>query len=224
MKLGRLNNLLFYFLIYGFLIFIFFIFCWSAVLSQALSAQVTAQHYTIQPEQELQLLIKVLKFERTLKSRAGDIFAIGVVNQKSYSLSSWIAADWLALNQKISAQQIKIEGLPIVIIEIDSDLPLPVLEDKLKQESVDFIYFPPLEVKTGPTIIKKICRLAEKLKIGTFTDLPEYLDYGVAIAFSFQENKLQIILNLPAARSQGLDFSANFLHLVNLRKGHDANH
>jgi hypothetical protein len=43
----------------------------------------------------------------------------------------------------------------------------------------------------------------------------------VALAFSLGKEKAEIIINLEAARAQGLNFSSRLLHLVNIRKANE---
>ncbi|MDD8020911.1 MAG: YfiR family protein [Acidobacteriota bacterium] len=192
----------------------------SAKLSVKLSSspQSSSYKYYFEPAKELDLLLKILKFERNWKSRAGEFFVIGIVNQKSDSLSARLASDWLALNQTLSQQQINIYGLPISIIDLDVDsFPFPALEKKLQQESVNFVYFTVLNLKKDPDLIKNICRLCRKIKIGTFTDNPEYFETGMALCLMPDKDKPQIIINLEEAQAQGLSFSSRLLHLVKIR-------
>jgi len=177
--------------------------------------------YYSDPAKELELLIKVLKFERnsSSSSRQGESLAIGIINQKSDSISSWLAADWLALNDWLKQQPMRIYNRPIRIVDIDLDSFAPdLLEEKVRQEAVDFVYLGTLNPKKNPELLKNICRLCSKLKLGTFTANPEQLDSGVALVFSLKGEKPQIIINLEAARAQGLNFSSQLLNLVNVRK------
>ena len=181
---------------------------------------VTIDYYS-NPAKELDLLAKVLKFERraSTRTRSGEFFIIGIVSQKSDPISSWLTSDWLAFNNRLKQQPIRIGQLPVAIVEIDLDsFPPHLLEEKLRQEAVDFLYLGTLGSKKNLALVKNICRLCSKLKLGTFTANPEQLDSGVALAFSLTGAKPQIIINLEAARAQGLNFSSRLLHLVNIKK------
>jgi len=119
----------------------------------------------------------------------------------------------------LKQQPIRIGQLPVAIVEIDLDsFPPHLLEEKLRQEAVDFLYLGTLGSKKNLALVKNICRLCSRLKLGTFTANPEQLDSGVALAFSLTGAKPQIIINLEAARAQGLNFSSRLLHLVNIKK------
>ncbi len=183
--------------------------------------EVTINYYS-NPAKELDLLVKVLKFERqaTAKTRSGEFFIIGIVSQKSDPISSWLSSDWLALNDRLKQQPIRVGQLPVSIVEIDLDsFPPNLLEGKLRQEAVDFLYLGTLSPEKSTTLIKDICRLCSKLKLGTFTANLEQVNSGVALVFSLTGANPQIIINLEAARAQGLNFSSRLLNLVNIKKG-----
>jgi len=110
----------------------------------------------------------------------------------------------------------------VTIVDLDLDsFPPAHLEEKLRQAAVDLVYFGALNLNKDSTLIKDICRLCARLRIGTFTANPEKRDSGVALAFSLGKEKAEIIINLEAAKTQGLNFSSRLLHLVNIRKANE---
>jgi len=184
--------------------------------------QASDSHYYSDPVKELDLLIKVLKFERQTNPRPGEPFVIAIISQKADSVSAWLASDWLALNDRLKQQNTRIYDRPVSIAALDLDSSRPDLfEEKLRQAGVDLVYLGALNLKDNSMLIKNICQLCTRLKIGTFTANPEQLDSGVALAFSLGKEKAEIIINLEAARAQGLNFSSRLLHLVNIRKANE---
>jgi hypothetical protein len=184
--------------------------------------QATGSRFYSDPAKELDLLIKVLKFERQTNLRSGEPFIIAIISQKSDSVSAWLASDWLALNDRLKQKDTRIYDRPVTIVDLDLDsFPPGLLEEKLRQAPVDLVYFGALNLKNDSTLVKDICRLCARLKIGTFTANPEQLDSGVALAFSLGKEKAEIIINLEAARTQGFNFSSRLLHLVNIRKANE---
>lgn len=184
--------------------------------------QAKDSRYYSDPVKELDLLIKVLKFERQTNPRPGEPFVIAIISQKSDSVSAWLASDWLALNGYLKKQDTRIYDRPVTIVDLDLDsFPPGLLEEKLRQAAVDLVYFGALNLNKDSTLIKDICRLCARLRIGTFTANPEQLDSGVALAFSLGKEKAEIIINLEAAKTQGLNFSSRLLHLVNIRKANE---
>jgi len=63
--------------------------------------QASGSRFYSDPAKELDLLIKVLKFERQTNLRSGEPFVIAIISQKSDSVSAWLASDWLALNDRL---------------------------------------------------------------------------------------------------------------------------
>lgn len=184
--------------------------------------QASGSRFYSDPAKELDLLIKVLKFEHQTNLRPGEPFVIAIISQKSDSVSAWLASDWLALNDRLKQKDTRIYDRPVTIVDLDLDsFPPGLLEEKLRQAPVDLVYFGALNLKNDSTLVKDICRLCVRLKIGTFTANPEQLDSGVALAFSLGREKAEIIINLEAARAQGLNFSSRLLNLVNIRKANE---
>jgi len=176
--------------------------------------------YYLEPRQELLLLKKVLSFERNWKARAGNKLIIGLLYQKSSSLSLWVVEDWLNLYAILPEADKQIDGIPISLQEISLDS-VSSLEKELAEKNIQLLYVAPLDDKKSTRLLKDIEHSCEKLKIGTFTGVPQYLDSGVAISFELKENKAQILINLEAARAQGLNFSSQFLRLAKIRGKND---
>lgn len=178
--------------------------------------EVLSPPYYLNPIREIQLLKKILTFERSWKTRAGQELVIGILYQKASSISSWIMEDWLNLPTLMSENDLQLERIPIVFQKIELDS-ISSLEATLVENRIQILYIPPLETQNNPKTLNKITRLCEKLKIGTFTAVPEYLDSGVAISFQLKEEKPQILINLEASRAQGFDFSSQLLRLAKIK-------
>ncbi|MBC7349173.1 MAG: YfiR family protein [Candidatus Aminicenantes bacterium] len=178
------------------------------------------QPYYLNPAREIDLLKKILTFERTWKARAGQELVIGILYQKGSSISSWIMEDWLNLHSHMSEAERQLEGVYIVFQKIELDS-ASSLEAILIENKVQILYIAPLETRNIAKILNEVVRVCGKLKIGTFTAVPEYLDSGVAISFQFKDEKAQIVINLEASRAQGFDFSSQLLRRARIRRKND---
>ncbi|MBC7364469.1 MAG: YfiR family protein [Candidatus Aminicenantes bacterium] len=172
--------------------------------------------YYLNPAREFDLFKKVLTFERNWKSRVSEKLVIAIIYQSSYSLSTWAMEDWHKLYENLPETDKQLEHIPIALVTIDLDSTTP-LENELRENRVNFVYLTPLEASKSQKLIKSVKDLCTKLKIATFTAIPEYLDYGLAVCFKLQDSKVQILLNLEASKAQGLSFSSQFLRLTSLR-------
>jgi|YelNatPaOPRAMG01_1025707.scaffolds.fasta_scaffold90304_1 hypothetical protein len=173
------------------------------------------QHY-LNPAREFDLFKKVLTFERTWKSRTSDRLVIGIIYESSYPLSVWAMEDWQKLYENLAEADRQLDQTPIIITAIDLDSTTS-LETELKENKVNFVYFTPLETGKSQKLLKSVKELCTRLKIATFTAIPEYLDFGLAVCFNLKDSKAQILLNLEACKAQGLSFSSHFLRLAKLR-------
>ncbi len=172
--------------------------------------------YHLDPARELELIKKILIFERNWKTRTEGSLSIGILYQKSYQISSWVAEDWLAL-ETTSAEGTSLGGIKLLLKPLSLDEEQP-LESVLASSGINFVYLTPLELQKQPRLLSSILKTCDRLRIGTFTGIPEYLDSGAAVAFNLREEKPQIIINLDAARAQGMNFSSQFLKLTTVKK------
>lgn len=175
------------------------------------------QKYYLNPASELQLLRKLLVFERNWKASPGEALVIGILYQNSSQISSWALEDWLNLQQSLSPEEFSVEKARLVIQPIDLDSAQP-LDKTLSELKVGLLYITPLELARKPGLLPTVIKTCEKLRVGTLTAVPEYLEAGVALGFVWQKDRYQIVINLEAARAQGLNFSSQFLKLTTVRK------
>lgn len=173
------------------------------------------QHY-LNPARELDLFKKVLTFERTWKSRTSGQLVIGLIYQGSYRPSAWAAEDWEHIIKNLPESEKQVEGISLAVVPIDLET-TPSLENELAEKKINFLYLTPLDDKTSQRIINNLRLICSKLKIGTFTSIPDYLDLGLAFCFNLKETKPQIIINLENSRAQGLSFSSHFLRVASVR-------
>lgn len=184
------------------------------------SLQSRPQKYFLSPAKELELLKKILVFERNWRSEASGTLVIGILYQKSNSISVWTMDDWLDLQSSLSREESRVDNINLVLQPVDLDSPQP-LDVSLQELKVRFVYLTPLELANKPKLLPAIFKTCEKLKVGTFTAVPEYLEAGAALGFIWTGERHQIVINLEAARAQGLNFSSQLLKLATIRKAHD---
>lgn len=62
------------------------------------------------------------------------------------------------------------------------------LEKTLSELKVRLLYLSPLELTGRPGLLSAVIKTCEKLRVGTLTAVPEYLEAGVALGFVWQKD------------------------------------
>lgn len=170
------------------------------------------KQYALTPARQYQLFQKILTFERAWKKKSPAEFTLAILYEKNYELSSWIKEEFVTA-VKANAQ---IEGFPvrwqeIAIEEVDN------WPQFLSQEKILFLYIAPLRPVTQKNQLKKILGFCNEFKVATFTGETDYVDFGVAIGLGVADQSPQVIINLQAARQQGLELSSQLLRMSAIR-------
>ncbi len=166
-----------------------------------------SQEMAAPAEIQIPLLFKILTFDRSLGTRApGNDIVIAVVFQTGYR------ASLVARNQIVDAleamEDATISGHPVHWVAIEwkdgEQLRLALI-----QERTDVVYVTPLRgVELAP-----ITGVARAGSMTTFTGVPLYVEHGVALSVGIVRDRPQIIINLPATRAEGSDFTSQLLRV-----------
>ena len=166
-----------------------------------------AQGMAAPAETQVSLLFKILTFDRRLATRPpGNVMVIAVVFQTGYR------ASLVARNQIVDAlkamKDSTISGHPVHCVAVEWQDGEQV-RLALIQERTDVVYVTPLRgVELAP-----IVRAARAAGMTTFTGVPLYLEQGLALGVRLVRERPQIIVNLPATRAEGSDFSSQLLRV-----------
>lgn len=152
------------------------------------------------------LFLKILTFDRNLISRAGEELTIGIVFQGKFKKSLNVKEKWITEMSQSPVQ--KVQNLPVRRVEIDLDK--TDLKKALREMPVDVLYFAPLR----GIELEAMADVATAFHICTLTGVAHYVDSGVAVGIGIKAQKPHIIINLPAAKAQGMDFSSKLLKLA----------
>jgi len=102
----------------------------------------------------------------------------------------------------------KVQNIPIRVVSIDIDT--EYLEYTIERENIDVLYLTQLRAVE----IGDIAKLSRKKQIVTLTGIPDYVKAGVAVGVDIKEEQPQILINLPASKAEGVDFSSQLLKLA----------
>jgi len=173
-----------------------------------MTAELQAQDMAVPIAVQYPLFLKILSFDRSLKTRVGDELIFGIVYQEKFR-NSLISKDQFVDAVKNSPDKrindIKISHVPI---EIDGmDLESAILKNGT---DIDILYFTPMRAID----IKKLTDLSRKRKIMTMTGVIDFVEMGLAVGIGMKGKKPLIVINLSAAVSEGVDFDSRLLRLA----------
>lgn len=165
-----------------------------------------AQEMAVPMDVQFALFFKILTFDRNLKARVGDELVIGLVYQGGFRTSLNAKDEAVKVISKSSKDKIKDISIRQVSINIDDT----DLAGAVSKRKVDVLYITPLRA-VGIDTITDISRAK---RITTLTGVPEYVESGLALGIGTKGEKPLIIINLPAAKAEGADFSSQLLKLA----------
>ena len=155
------------------------------------------------------LLQKILFFDRNLKARAGDEIVIGILYQDNFKSSRDFKDDLLQI--VADDPEPKIYNVPLKFVVLDLSEKVDLAARAVKQ-NIDIFYVGPLRAVE----IKTVTAVSRDKKIFTFTGVPAFVEAGLSTGIGIKAEKPQIIINLPAARAEGVEFNAQLLKLARI--------
>ena len=187
---GNINiGILLYTLIFAFL---------STFISQA-------QDMAVPVEIQYPLFLKILTFDRNLKTRVGKEIIIGIVYQGKFRSSLKTKDELVDVIKKSSIKNVHDIPIKQVSINIDEN----DLESTASKLEIDVLYITPIRAVD----IESITKLSRKKKIITLTGVTDYVKAGISVVIDVKDNQPQIVINLPGAKDEGVDFSSQLLRL-----------
>lgn len=187
---GNINiGILLYTLIFAFL---------STFISQA-------QDMAVPVEIQYPLFLKILTFDRNLKTRVGKEIIIGIVYQGKFRSSLKTKDELVDVIKKSSIKNVHDIPIKQVSINIDEN----DLESTASKLEIDVLYITPIRAVD----IESITKLSRNKKIVTLTGVTDYVKAGISVVIDVKDNQPQIVINLPGAKDEGVDFSSQLLRL-----------
>lgn len=156
---------------------------------------------------QVELISKILTFDRALRPRNGDTIIVAVLYQKMFRPSNTAKMDFLDF--AVSGKLRVFGGLPYKILTFEITSTLQEI-DPVKLNMIDVLYVSPLR----SVDMDDLQTSTRRRKILTVTGVPEYVERGLALGIDMKGQKPQILINLPAAKAEGADFSSRLLNLA----------
>jgi hypothetical protein len=182
----------------------------TAALATAAPAARAADQMPVPAELQVPLLLKILTYDRNLESRAKAELNIGVVFDPADASSVRAKNEIAAILGKVADKTVK--KLPIKYVPIEYKA-LPELEATVKSRGVNLLYLTP-----GLRNVEELIRFSQANRITTATGVRSFMEKGVAVGVGVRQDKPEIIINLPASRSEGSEFDASLLRIATVLK------
>jgi hypothetical protein len=183
---------------------------WLAAPAPA-AARSAAESMPVPVSLQVPLILKILTYDRNLESRAqgGGELRIGIVVAPRDPASLRARDEVTGVFDALADKTVKRLRLRAMVLEYAS---ATQMEGALRSAGVSVMYVAP---GNGPNV-EELARLARAQHIVTTTGVPEYVPQGIAVGIGVQQDRPQILINLPASRSAGSEFDASLLRIVKI--------
>ncbi len=160
-------------------------------------------------EVQYPLFLKIFTFDRNFHARVGQEIEIGILYQSEYRKSLNIRNALIDMINNFPLRNV--DGTPIRYVSIDMSVETD-LRAAIQREKIDLIYVAPLRA----VAISAITDITRESHVLTLTGVPDYVDAGISLSIDVKRDKPLIVINLPAAKAEGVDFDAQLLKLAKI--------
>jgi hypothetical protein len=156
-------------------------------------------------ELQAELLAKLVRYDRNFEARAGsEVVVLVVVRPKTpeSTLAGNIMKSALSRVERIGGRPHR---------EVLADFTgAPALAEKCRKERASVVYLTPgLDAE-----IPAVASALDGVDILSLAAVPDYVPRGVVLGFELVSGKPKLLLNLPQAKRQRVDFSVDVLKLM----------
>lgn len=166
----------------------------------------------LNPDLAAQLHIKILAYDRALQVRARGKLVLGILYRPEREESERVRG-LMQVAFSDRASRSSIQGMPLSVIPVALGDPKTLLK-RLMDAGVTLLYVTP----GMEDAVATIAAAALALKLPTLTGRRNLLDGGLAVAVVTKEERPSIIVNLPVAKSLGMDLDTSLLRLAEVKR------
>ena len=161
------------------------------------------------PKQIAALVLRVLAYDRNLKRRSdGKSAPVLVLYQEGNQASEAQQNDLVNALEDL-ANSVGVSGLPVKVSAL-AYKDLSSLEVRLAELRPVAIF---ISTGLGPALAG-LSALSRKRAVLTMTLNTAFIKGGLSIGFAESEDRISVIVNLPAARAEGADLDASLLRIA----------
>lgn len=162
---------------------------------------VAAQEMELPVSIQVPLFLKVISFDRLRNKLPDTSLVVGVAYQSGFR-SSATTRDEVDAALKVAADR----RIRVVMIDLDRD----DLGEVLRHQRITILYVAPLRGYS----IASIAAAGANAHTITITGVPQYVEQGLAVGARLQGQRPKLMVNLPASRRCGANFTAELLKLA----------
>ncbi len=180
------------------------------VVTLMVAAPVRSQ-LEVPADRQVLVLTRALSYDSDLKSRVGNDIVLAVLSKAGNSGSEASAATIMKAFRMLA--NVKVQGLPLVTRAL-SYTSASALASAVLSHGVDVLYVCP-GLESDLAAIIDLCR---KRHVITFGSREEQVTRGLSMGVFPIDSRPTIVLNLPAAKSEGASFSSELLRVAKVIK------
>ncbi|MGA8806623.1 MAG: YfiR/HmsC family protein [Thermoanaerobaculia bacterium] len=155
----------------------------------------------VPPQVQAAIIAKLWQFDRNFVPR--DPLTLGVLYQSKFRISFVAAND---LCHEFEAAKLSVR---CVLVDLSDGAVAP---GQQIPQGIDAAYIAPLRAVNVEALFVAL----RVRRIRTVTAVPEYVAAGAAVGLALRGDHAAMIVNLPAARAEGSDFSSQLLKLARI--------
>jgi hypothetical protein len=181
-----------------------------AVFGLLIAAPVHSQ-LEVPPDRQVLVLTRALSYDSDLKTRVGSDITLAVLSKAGNASSEASAATIMKAFRVLS--NVKVQGLPLITRAL-SYTSGAALSGAVAAQGIDAIYVCP-GLDSDLAAIIDVCR---KRHVVSFASREEQVTRGLSLGVFPIDSRPTIVLNLPAAKSEGASFSSELLRVAKVLK------
>jgi hypothetical protein len=180
---------------------------WATAAVWALlgAAGAGAQVVPLPADLQAKLILNVLSFDHNLAERAGSEVLIGILVQRHFRASRDAGEE---LHAALAALPRTAPRVRVVVLDAES----AEVADLLERHQVEVLYVTPLRALA----VEEVATAARALQVRTITGVPDYVRRGIGAGLGLRDRRPEVLINLPAARAEGAEYSSQLLALARL--------
>jgi uncharacterized protein DUF4154 len=180
-------------------------------LLRGMSSAQEADQMAVPAELQVPLLLKVLTYDRNFESKTRVELTVGIVYEPGDPASVKAKNEVADMLGSVAGKTVKKLRIKYVLLE-NRGRPSE-LEAAARSQGVSLFYLAP-----GLRNLDELIRFSQANHITTTTGVRRYVERGVAVGIGLRQDKPEILINLPASRSEGSEFDASLLRIATVMK------